>query len=309
MSTWQDAARGAGVDFEVEKRPLYYYNSPGGLFEAKEIKDRKALVRTDTGDVLSVVSDKYRVIAPSRIFEAVEPIRRLTGGEWADARAFKGGQIIAGTLKLTNRTFEARPGDPIVPNIVFLGGFSGNLGVRYFLSTLRLYCINVLARLLRSGAKSISVRHAGDVEQRMVRAGETVEEIVRDIEVLKEQIRLLTNTPATASVVSAIIGSVLPEPQAPAGSRGEGYYRLAQKFENDHAAWSEKVETILTLADKRETGNGLNTAWDVVNGITEYVDHTRSKQGRIKDPAEYITMGAGALAKATAFQAALEVAR
>lgn len=301
--TWQDLALNpeSGVGFKVEKRPLAALITEEGSWEY--IKNRKALVRMDTGAVLSVVSDKYVPIQPARIFSALDPIQRLTGGEWQDARAFKGGRVIAGTLSLWNRTFEARPGDPIVPNVVFLGGFSGNLGVRYFLSSLRLHCINVLARLLKSGARQVSVRHVGAVEQAMVRAEGTVEEIVRDIAVLQDQIRLLTNTQATKDLISSVVESILPEPVPPYSATPE----IRHEFEIKHAAWGAKVERILSLYDSGR-GNGHGTAWDLVNGITEYVDHERSTSKRIKDPAEYITMGAGALVKATAFEAALQLA-
>ena len=302
--TWQDLVAGSEAGFGVEKRPLFTsFDNTDGEVNYSLIKDRNALVRTDTGAVLSVVSDYYIPIQPARIFSALDPIQRLTGGEWQDARAFKGGRIIAGTLALKNRTFEARPGDPIVPNVVFLGGFSGNLGVRYFLSSLRLYCINVLARLLKSGARQVSIRHAGAVEQAMVRAEGTVEEIVRDIAVLQDQIRLLTNTPATNDLIASVVESILPEPQAPYSATPE----IRHEFEIKHAAWGQKVDRVLSLYDSGR-GNGQGTAWDLVNGITEYVDHERSTSKRIKDPAEYITMGVGALAKATAFEAALQAA-
>src|SRR5210317_347744 len=59
----------AGLDWNVKEQPILTTNKPGQPDLYREIPSRKALVRDDTHDILSVVSDRYKVVQPGEVME------------------------------------------------------------------------------------------------------------------------------------------------------------------------------------------------------------------------------------------------
>lgn len=64
----ETAHRGHPADFPVSLVPVFHRN--GG--EPGDIPSRRAVVRTDTGEALAVVSDRYQLVPHQRILEVVE---------------------------------------------------------------------------------------------------------------------------------------------------------------------------------------------------------------------------------------------
>ena len=70
MKTLDDVLNSAGLNFEVEKRPLYTRNA-GKLIK---IDGTVSTVRKDTGDVLGIVGDKYQVCQNRDAFDFINYI-------------------------------------------------------------------------------------------------------------------------------------------------------------------------------------------------------------------------------------------
>jgi|SRR5690242_15220372 len=60
--------RGHPADFPVDLEPLYY-GSKGGY---RDVPERWAVVRRDTGQTLAVVSTRYTLVPHQKILDAVE---------------------------------------------------------------------------------------------------------------------------------------------------------------------------------------------------------------------------------------------
>jgi hypothetical protein len=79
--------KGNPADFKVELKPLAYRATPGvpgdrDTYTYEDVPNRLAVVRTDTGEAIAVVSDKYTVVQHQDILDGVsKAIRGLDVGE------------------------------------------------------------------------------------------------------------------------------------------------------------------------------------------------------------------------------------
>ena len=150
-------------DFTVAERPLFMVDSRADL--VAEVPEFKALYRTDTGQMLSVVKGSYRVIQNEEVFDAVEQNvvqalgqSSLANAEITDAIA-KGGLLsmrswvfpdIRVTSTLTSKS-------NIAFRIVAINGFGG-ISVKCFYGGVDFYCLNGM--ILGENYSTLTFRHA-----------------------------------------------------------------------------------------------------------------------------------------------------
>ena len=72
----------AGMDWSIESSPVHYQ----GHDHLRQFNDAKVLYRSDTGDALSVVSNRYQVVQPSEVLELYRDLVDIGG----DCRCIKG---------------------------------------------------------------------------------------------------------------------------------------------------------------------------------------------------------------------------
>ena len=150
-SSW--AAR-AGLDFTVEKRNVYYF----GEGQFKPVDNAGALVRDDTGDVLSIVSqNRYKIVQPMDIINMYLDITKSNNLKLEAGGALKGGRNVW-ALASTGRKFEVK-GDPLTEYVLFSTGFDG-MATKGCLVTRRDSCWNTLEIAMRRGTSKVSVTHA-----------------------------------------------------------------------------------------------------------------------------------------------------
>ncbi len=150
-------------DFTVAERPLFMVDSKTNL--PARVPEYKALYRTDTGQVLSVVKNSYRVIQNEEVFDAVEQ-NVLQALEYSSLANAKIEDDIAkdGLLSMRSwifpdvrvRSTGASKSD-IAFRIVAINGFGG-ISVKCFYGGVDFYCLNGL--ICGEDYSTLTFRHA-----------------------------------------------------------------------------------------------------------------------------------------------------
>ena len=150
-------------EFTVAERPLFMVDSKTDL--PARVPEYKALYRTDTGQVLSVVKISYRVIQNEEVFDAVEQnvVQALGHSSLANAK-IEDDIAKDGLLSMRSwifpdvrvRSIGASKSD-IAFRIVAINGFGG-ISVKCFYGGVDFYCLNGL--ISGEDYSTLAFRHA-----------------------------------------------------------------------------------------------------------------------------------------------------
>lgn len=268
------------LDFKVEKVPLLAdlttTTEEDGLIyeqaESIEVPRFVATVRTDTKEVLGVVSEGWVDYQNSQLTDFAEALRGEADVKYKRALVLFGGRIVAIEMQLGESVLI--PGDPS-PHANMLWGFTGHDG-RHALtalrSKLRLFCTNQFSGMVRGADASFKVRHTKNMNV-------SIEEVRRALYMAEQYDRSfveamgdLTAKPMDYEAAKQFLVDLLPVPK---------------DVENPIRTVTQR-DNILDLFVNSATLNGVGmNRYRALQAVTEYVDHGRtfrkSKYGTADD--------------------------
>lgn len=174
--TSEEAIKFAGLDFEVEKSPLFTKGS--GIIENNsgiEMMDSKlevpnyfANIRTDNNTVLGVVGKDYHIVQNRDAFSFFDAI--VGGGDgilYETAGALGGGERIFITAKLPDY-IRVGNGDDITEKYIFLTtSHDGSGSITAAFTPIRIVCQNTLNTSLKNMSNVVRIRHTSGAKQRL----------------------------------------------------------------------------------------------------------------------------------------------
>jgi len=153
--------RGNPADFPVTTKPVYY-----GRDDAYEpIPHRLAIVRADTGQTLSVVSDRYTLVPHQRVLDVVEQAIRpldlgpVPRGIYVDRQ----GARMRALFKFPALARPVLNGDDICPCLKIQNTYDGTSRIAIHIGAFRFVCTNLAVGgggVFAGGFMSI---HAGEI--------------------------------------------------------------------------------------------------------------------------------------------------
>ena len=272
-ATSEEAIAAANMDWDVELRPLYY-NYHG----EKRDSNRRSVVRMDTGTELSVVSSAYTPLQNREAFSFFDGVVANGEAVYETAGTIFGGRrvwILArlpGDLKVSEQ-------DILHKYILLANSHDGSTSIVMRPTTIRVVCSNTLSMALGQSGKEWKTYHTGDVMSRIVEAREALELQDAHFELMMRGIERMAETPME--------------------SDHEPFFReLFQIKAADPYVSAFRVKEIETLFETGR-GNEGRSRWDMMNGVSEWVDHHRGgEEGRL----ESSWFGYGSKLKARAFE-------
>jgi len=102
----------------------------------------KFIVREDTGQVLSCMTDNYRLVTNKSIIDAAEPIIDKHGGEVKEVNVFSNGRSVHMKWHFPKHVVKIGKDDELTPEIVVGNSYDGTLGVNIMAGAFRLICLN-----------------------------------------------------------------------------------------------------------------------------------------------------------------------
>ncbi len=159
----EQALAEAGLDWEVRSFQAGYL--AGG--EWQEYAGRKALVRSDTLEPLSVVSDRYNVAQNYAALSFVDEL--LPKGEIVSVWEYDHGREVGMAFKF-GEAIESVPGDCIQPYVILTNRHDGLGSVKAIVHMLGMHCWNQMAGTLGYRERSLSIVHTTTLENAKERA-------------------------------------------------------------------------------------------------------------------------------------------
>lgn len=292
-ATAAEAMNAAGLNYTVA---LHDVRTSDGL----EIPQRKAVVRTDSNDVLGVVGNSYQPVQNHQCFGFLDAVVADEQLRYHTAGALGKGEKIWMLAKLPGEIRVRNSEDVTEKFLLLSNSHDGSSSLRVFFTPIRVVCANTLGAAERRGRhQGVSIVHKGDLRAKVAAAQETLGLAGRFYDDLEEKINELAWHYPSRRQLDLYFESLYP-------NREEGGNRRAENVRKE-------------LVRLFENGRGQNidgtrlTTWAAFNAVTEYVDHHRSTRGRSErerasSRLESAWFGSGARLKGEAWRLALEMA-
>ena len=176
--TSAEAIKFAGLDYVVEKRPLFTYDSENYkgdpetdlLIPEIDVPNYFATIRTDTEQVLGVVGKDYEIVQNTNAFEFFDAI--VGGGDgilYETAGALGKGERIFITAKLPGYIRVGKD-DFIEKYLMLTTSHDGFGSIMAAFTPVRVVCRNTLNAALRNLTTAIKIRHTASANDRLKQA-------------------------------------------------------------------------------------------------------------------------------------------
>lgn len=176
--TSREALVFAGLDYTVEKRPLFTYDTanhladPGSAIKIPEVKipEFHATVRTDNDTVLGVVGKDYEVVQNIDAFSFFDAIVGAEEGiMYETAGALGNGERIFITAKLPG--YIRVGNEDLVEKYLFLTTSHDGYGsITAAFTPIRVVCANTLNAAMRNHTNAVKIRHTNGAKDRLEQA-------------------------------------------------------------------------------------------------------------------------------------------
>jgi len=281
-------AQQAGMNWDIQSSPVHYQSADN----VRQFADAKVLFRSDTHDALSVVSNRYQVVQPSEVLEFYRDLVEIGGFELETAGVLKGGKKLWALASTGQETF-LKGGDQVKAYLLLATACDGTLATTAQFTSVRVVCNNTLTIATSDSQGAIKVPHstkfdADKVKQQLGIGISSWQRFVTDM-------RRLADTPVHQFEARRYLVEVLGDP--------------TQTFHNQPN--TKALKHVFDLFAGQGKGAALasanDTAWGLVNAVTQYVDHERRARS-VDNRLDSAWFGQGAAIKQRALEHALAIA-
>jgi len=269
-----DWRKAAGLDWSIQRSSVLYKQpnkSAVSTFTGQEV-----LFRSDNGEPLSIVSERYHEVQPAQVLEFFRDLVDTQGYKLHTAGTLKGGRRIW-ALAETNKAAEITPDDGIGGFLLLATSCDRGMATSARFTSIRVVCANTLAIAEREMANSIFVRHNTKFDATKVKDELGVQ--VSQWERFIGDARYLATKECYGTKPDQYLKALF-EPTS---------YRLKTDA-NFKIEDSRAYKSVLDLFHGAGMGSQLNgsrgTYWGMVNAVTEFIDHhsfKRSADARLNE--------------------------
>ncbi len=251
----------AGMDWQINEAEVRYATQRGGNGLLGAYPDQKVLYRSDTLAPLAVVSRRFQVVQPGEILEFYRDLTELGGFELESAGVLREGRKFW-ALARTGQSVQLKGKDQVHGYLLLATACDGTLATTARFTSVRVVCHNTLHIAVsdRRGAIKVPHRSKFDPEAIKRQLGITVNAWAGFV----DRMKALVATPVDPDSVEGLLRRVLTYPA---------------QLGKPPVVNEQAVKAVRALYDGAGRGAALAssraTAWGLLNGVTEYVDHHR----------------------------------
>ena len=274
-----EAMEAADLDWEVKALPVFVdtFNHKADTFDPAymsetmvEIESRKAITRVDTGEVFTVMTNRYTPVQNSEAFNFFDTIVGAGDAVYHTAGSLFGGKKVWILAKLEGE-YTLDNGESLESFILLDNSHDGSSALRMRLTTVRVVCSNTLS--LASGTRpAFATRHTSGIMNRVTQARNLLGLNQVHMDRFMEQCNRIAEQEFSGRDMTRLTYKLLDlnpdksiEEQYP--TRREAGYKLQNLF---YAG----------------VGNNGETRWDAFNAVTEFSDYHR---GELQAETEDVT--------------------
>jgi len=230
-----------GAEQDYSLRPISEFPTYRGVFDGND-------------NPVAIVNKTYPLMQPAKAFNYVDSLREGLDMTFDTAGFTKGGRRLFLSLRKKNAIeIDPKVGDTMDEVVYFWTSFDGSLQHTINKMLERLVCTNGM--VARDSQSIVKVKHSSQMEDKLQGYVDTqMEEIKSAYAETKQIIYSLAETPVTPTDAKEVINRLFKgESKRAENIRDEVYNRFSKGM-----------------------GNRGETAWDLVNGITEYQNHGKA---------------------------------
>ena len=247
--TSEDAIAAAGLDWKVEKKPIF--DASG-----KEIPSYFANTRDKDGSVLGIVSGRYEIVQNSEAFAFTDSLVD-EGMVYETAGSLKDGKVVWLLGKLPRTTIL---GDDLEPYVAFTNSFDGSGAIQVCCCHTRVVCANTLNLALKEAKRKWSVRHCGDIQSKLHQARVTLGLINAYTDSLNSECERLAEIKTTDSCLENILDTMYPLTE-------DSTERQKHRVDSIKENYFNRLQSADILKFK-------GTAYAAMMAATDYADHS-----------------------------------
>jgi phage/plasmid-like protein (TIGR03299 family) len=288
IEIWQQAA---GMDWEIKQTEVLFNaaNENGNMLNLRSNKEATVLYRSDTNEALSVVSKRYKVVQPRDVLGFYRDLVSVSGFELETAGVLKGGKKLW-ALARTGDEIMLSGVDKVKSYLLLATSCDGSLATTAQFTSIRVVCNNTLQMAVGDNLGAVRVPHSTLFDPVAVK--QSLGLGITAWDQFSRSINAMANRHVNKFEAMNYLVNVLGDPSLP-----------LQEQPNQKAI--QAVHALFVGAGKgSDMPSATNTAWGLVNGITEYVDtHRRARSQDYRLDSAWF--GQGAQIKQRGFEAAL----
>jgi phage/plasmid-like protein (TIGR03299 family) len=306
--TSSEAIKYAGLNYAVEKRPLFTYDTENHYGETDiiipeiDVPNYFATVRTDTEQVLGVVGKDYEIVQNVNAFEFFDAI--VGGGEgilYETAGALGKGERIFITAKLPGYIRVGK--DDFIEKYLFLTTSHDGFGsITAAFTPIRVVCNNTLNAALRNHTNAIKIRHTASANDRLKQA----HTLMGISNTMADEMQQIFNHWSTVHITDKEVKKLIQVAMVP--NKEVLHNLMAGKTDELSTTYTNMVDKVYEYAMSSPTQQMETTAGTVFgayNAITGYFQNVRNyKDGEAKFKS--ITEGTAKLRGQAAFDLCLD---
>jgi phage/plasmid-like protein (TIGR03299 family) len=248
------AAEMGGINFTVSQQPVYFsVKKEGAPPKFTKVEGRKAIVRDDTGDWLSIVSKSYPVVQYGEAFDFMDTV----SPHFVAAGGLRGGRQAFMVVRTPTGSFDPLGDDPHEMFATLRTSHDCSRAVEVMVMPLRQRCMNQLT--LASFRKGVehrwTVTHTGDVKSKLAAVNESMTRLTEYAAIYTDNVQRLVKTMVDTENATQILTRVLPDRP-----------RRAETIGKILINWQSRTETV----------GYAGTGWGLVNAVSEYFEWDRT---------------------------------
>ena len=247
--TSEDAIVAAGLDWIVEKKPIY---NESGI----QIPNYFANTRDKDGSILGIVSGRYEIVQNSEAFDFTDSLVD-EGLTYESAGSLRDGKQIFLLGKLPKSHIL---GEDLEPYICFTNTFDGSGAIQACLTPTRVVCQNTLNLALNNAKRKWSAKHVGDMKSKIHQAQITLGLANDYILALQQEAENLAVQSITDTTIEAMLDNIYPITEEDSDIRKTRVNKLKENF-----------FTCLQAPDIKQY---KNTKYAAIMAATDFADHS-----------------------------------
>lgn len=305
------AIKYAGLDYTVEKRPLFTYDTENHhgdtdiIIPEIDVPDYYATVRTDTEQVLGVVGNDYEVIQNNSAFSFFDTI---VGGQegilYETAGALGKGEKIFITAKLPG--YIRVGSDDLIEKYLFLTTSHDGFGsITAAFTPIRIVCNNTLNAALGNMTNVVKIRHTASAQDKLQEA----HKIMGISNGLSEELNGIFNRWAKVRITDHAVLKLVQQAMAPSK---EVLQNVLNGKDDEHSSYFKNLcQDVCEYAfsnHTQQTDTTKGTLFGAYNAVTGYFQNVKGykdEQTKVKS----ILFGGGLNKSQNAFRLCAEFER
>lgn len=264
VTSLETALKLSGLDFEVEKKPVYFNSTFGMTNEAgknlppkfTKIEGQFTTVRTDTMQPFGVVTDAYEILQNRDAFDFLDSLV-VEGAKFETAGFFKKNGAASYITMSTEPMMIL--GDKFDPFMMISNGHDGGSAVKVCLTAIRAVCRNTAILALKKASNLVTVQHSKKMYDKLLVAQEVLLSNTKYMEELKIVAEELAVKPFSEEAFEALARKLYPIEKEQ--SEIIQIRNLAQ------------IEHLLRAYNQDDLQNFNNTAWKALQAVSDVNSH------------------------------------